>query len=301
MTNPISTQILAKTYDLTKAVNRVDLTIEPGAVYGLLGRNGAGKTTLLRLLLGIEEPTNGKAEIYGEVFAKSNATLRQRVAYIGQDYRFYNSYSLEQLINLVAPLYPKWNWEKMNRLLKDFELDLQKRLGQLSGGQRQKAALLVALSCGAELLILDEPAAALDPLSRRKVLGEMMEFVNENPETNTILFSTHIVTDLERVATRVGMMADGKLTHEFELDDIHDNMRRIQAVFEDSSEAITFTHAISVEKEGRIANAIYDLSKPAHRAEIEQLEQTAKVTTFPVNLEEFFVQIYGASSVKEID
>ncbi len=291
---------VSKVFGSTRAVDHVNLEIKPGMVYGLLGRNGAGKTTLLRTLLGIVDVSSGTTEIFGERFSTASEKLRQRVAYISQDYRFYNSYTLDQFLNFVKALYPKWNEAKEGRLIKDFELSRDKYLGTLSGGQRQKASLVVALCCGAELLILDEPASALDPLSRRMVLSEMMDFINENPEQNTILFSTHIVTDLERVATHVGMMANGKITHNFELDDIHDSMRQVQACFDDTSFDFNFDQAISVQKEGKIVNAIYNVDLESVKAELAELETIAKVTSFPVNLEEFFVQIYGASELKGV-
>lgn len=303
MIKPVETKKLSKRFNLVDAVKAIDLKVEPGTVYGLLGRNGAGKTTLLRMLLGIIKPTSGTATIFGENFASCGETLRQRVAYIGQEYRFYNGYTLELFINMIAPLYPKWNWGKSSRLLKDFELEIHKRLGEMSGGQRQKVAMLVAFSCGAELLVLDEPASALDPLSRRMAMGEMMNFIGENPEVNTIIFSTHIVNDLERVATRVGMMDSGRITHEFELDSIHENMRKVQVVFKNDDEAgFEFKNALSVSKENRVVSAIYDFGCESSLEELKVLKESdIQFNSFPLNLEEFFVQIYGQNTLTTID
>lgn len=303
MIKPVETTKLSKSFNLVDAVKAVDLKVEPGTVYGLLGRNGAGKTTFLRMLLGIIKPSSGNAAIFGENFASAGEQLRQRVAYIGQEYRFYNGYSLELFINMIAPLYPKWNWEKSNRLLKDFELDLKKRLGEMSGGQRQKVAMLVAFSCGAELLVLDEPASALDPLSRRMALGEMMNFISENPEVNTVIFSTHIVNDLERVATHVGMMNAGEITHEFELDSIHDNMRKVQLICHNSEcDDFEFKKAISLSMEKNLISAVYDFSCVESKAEMKALSDLGlEVRSFPLNLEEFFVQVYGQNTLTTVE
>ena len=299
----IKTERLIKSFNSSRAVSAVNLNIEAGTVYGLLGRNGAGKTTLLRLILGILKADQGSAKVFGEDFATSDKNLRQRVAYIGQDYRFYNSYTLAELVNILAPLYPKWNWDKADHLLNLFELKLDQRLGELSGGQRQKASMLVAFSCGAELLILDEPAAALDPISRRLAMGEMMNFIMDNPEKNTIIFSTHIVDDLERVANRVGMMDNGQLTHEFDLDDIHDSMRKVQIVFHQDIEAnYQLEAALSCNQDKNVLTAIYDFSEESSKVELDKLKKSgASIQDFPVNLEEFFVQIYGSSSVMTVE
>jgi len=163
--------------------------------------------------------------------------------------------------------------------------------------------MLVAFSCGAELLILDEPASALDPISRRLAMGEMMNFIADDPEKNTIIFSTHIVNDLERVATKVGMMDKGKITHEFDLDDIHDCMRKVQIVFhEDIAANYELPAALSVSQDKNVLTAVYDIEKSECQQELSELKQKgATIQQFPLNLEEFFVQIYGSSSYVTVD
>jgi len=303
MSIPISTVRLIKKFGNSYAVSSVSLNIEPGTVYGLLGRNGAGKTTLLRLILGVLNPNTGDAKVFGKYFASQLSEERQRIAYIGQEYRFYNTYTLQEFINITAPLYKRWNWDKADKLLELFDLGVDKRLGEMSGGQRQKVAMLVAFSCGAELLVLDEPASALDPISRRVAMGEMMNFISENPEKNTIIFSTHIVNDLERVATKVGMMDKGKITHEFELDSIHDSMRKVQIVFHDTiPDDFSLSTALSEVRNGKVITAVFDIDNDKCQEELDRIRNSnATIKEFPVNLEEFFVQIYGASEYTTVE
>ena len=120
MTNPVEVKNLLKVFNGNVVVSNVSLSIEPGTVYGLLGRNGSGKTTLLRLLLGILSTSKGQAKVFGESFAQADSDLRQRVAYVGQEYRFYNSYTLAELVNIIAPMYKKWDCDKADRLLVAF-------------------------------------------------------------------------------------------------------------------------------------------------------------------------------------
>lgn len=295
----IEAKNLCKGYSGKCAVDEVNLGIEQGQVYGLLGKNGSGKTTLLRLLLGIEHIDSGGVTIFGEKYLHSSQQMREKVFYIAQNFRIYDDYSLEEWVHIVAPLYEKWDWNKADELLTAFELSPQDKLGTLSGGQRQKAYMILAFSCGAEILILDEPASALDPVSRRLVLGEMMNYMSLNEGKNSIVFSTHLVNDLERVANKVGMMRDGKITHEFDVDTIRDAMVKLQ-VPTPQGEQVDFKHSLNSWRDHAFATAVFNREDADALSELETISKRfPNARSYALNLEDFFLEMYGPSELSD--
>jgi ABC-2 type transport system ATP-binding protein len=200
---------LVKSYGSKSVLTGVDLSVPKGSVLGLLGTNGAGKTTLIKCALGLSRPQHGSARLLGEDAWSLSAAAKSRIGYVPQVINLYPWMKVRHLIDYTAAFYPNWNGGLVERLTRDWSLPLNDRIGPLSLGQLQKLAIVLALGHEPELLILDEPAASLDPLARRQFLRMIVELAE--PGRRTVLFSTHITADLERVADRVAILKSGRI------------------------------------------------------------------------------------------
>lgn len=202
---------VVKQFGAKSVLQGADLVIEPGSVVGLLGTNGSGKTTLLKCAVGLLRPKSGECRLLGESAWDLSPTVKARLGYVPQVVSLYPWMVVSDLIRYTASFYPKWNDHLVNKLLGEWELPAGDRVGNLSVGQLQKLSILTALGHDPELLILDEPAASLDPLARRQFLQLIIDLAE--PGYRTVLFSTHITTDLERVADHVAILKSGRVVH----------------------------------------------------------------------------------------
>jgi len=219
---------ISKRFGAAAVLNGLDWQVTPGQVIGLLGRNGAGKSTLLECLLGLREVDAGAVTIYGEdVNALSDAT-RARIGYVPQKSDLFEWLTPRQMLDYVRALYPRWNDAKVDGLLArwGFSQAMQARpISKLSGGEQQRLSIIRALGPDPELLILDEPVSALDPVGRREFLRELIDGVVERG--TTVVFSTHILSDLERVALDVAFLKDGRITLQGQIDELLEGARRV--------------------------------------------------------------------------
>jgi ABC-2 type transport system ATP-binding protein len=213
---PIRAFDLDKVYDGRPALRRVSLEIASGSVLGLIGRNGAGKSTLIRALLGLVEPDGGHAELWGQPALRLDDAGKARLGYVPQQPEALAWLEVGQMLDFVGRFYPRWDARYVSDTLERWQLLPGKLLGKLSPGERQRVAIIRALAPRPELLVLDEPAAALDPVARRDLLREIALRAGESG--TTVLFSTHIVSDLERVASHIAFLHDGSLLLHSELD-----------------------------------------------------------------------------------
>jgi ABC-2 type transport system ATP-binding protein len=229
MTTPIvQLSSIRKQFGSAPVLDGLDWQVLPGQVIGLLGRNGAGKSTLLECLLGLRETDAGSVRIFGEdVDALSDAT-RARIGYVPQKSDLFEWMTPRQMLDYFAALYPRWNDAKVNALLQRWGFDggMQgKTISKLSGGEQQRLSIIRALGPDPDLLILDEPVSALDPVGRRDFLRELIDGVIE--QGTTVVFSTHILSDLERVALDVAFLKDGKIALQGQLDALLEGARRV--------------------------------------------------------------------------
>jgi ABC-2 type transport system ATP-binding protein len=203
----VETRALGKRYGSLWALRDCTLEVPAGSVAALVGPNGAGKTTLLHLLIGLGEPTTGEARVLGWSPRESPELVLSRVGFVAQEHPLYRGFSLAEILKLGRKLNPRWDDGLARRRLAALGIGLRQRIGTLSGGQQAQVALTLALAKRPELLVLDEPVAALDPLARREFLQGLMEAVSE--DGLTVLLSSHIVAELERVSDHLVILAAG--------------------------------------------------------------------------------------------
>ena len=222
---PLATHGLAHCYEGVNVLAGVDLVLEPGSVLGLIGRNGAGKSTLIRAMLGLLEPLAGEATVFGEPALALSDAAKARVAYVPQQPEALAWLSARQMLDFVGRFYPRWDKGFAESTLERWQIPPNKLLAKLSPGERLRVDLIRALASQPELLVLDEPAAALDPVARRELLREVALRAGESG--TTVLFSTHIVSDLERVASEVAFLHRGKLLMRCSVDETKERYARL--------------------------------------------------------------------------
>lgn len=209
---------ITKSYGEKAVLKGLDLSVPKGSVVGLLGTNGSGKTTLIKCALGLIRPHAGQVRLLGEDAWTLSAEAKMRIGYVPQVVNLYPWMKVRHLIDYTAAFYPNWNHGLVSQLVDQWELPLNDRVGPLSVGQLQRVAILLALGHEPELVVLDEPAASLDPLARRQFLQMIIDLAE--PGRRTVLFSTHITSDLERVADRVAILKSGRIAWHGLLEDL---------------------------------------------------------------------------------
>ncbi len=225
--NPIiSVKNLTKLFGSVRAINNLSLDIYPGQIFGLMGANGGGKSTLIRHWIGLYLPDKGTCTTFGGEAKKLGPQELARIGYVHQEGKLIDWMSVTKLIRYVAAYYPTWNRDVETRYLEEFELDPKARVGKLSPGQRQMLAVLLAIGFEPELLILDEPAAAMDPLARRKFLELLLKMIQV--EGRTIIISSHILTDIEKVIDHALVMDKGKMLCDTPIDDLREQYVRLR-------------------------------------------------------------------------
>jgi len=283
------------------AVNALDLAVPRGAVYGLIGRNGAGKTTALRLLLGLLRPNRGTARILGADLLAAPRELRERVAYVSQAQQIHAWMTPAELCHYVSHFYTQWDADYARDLGRRFGLAWHRQTGVMSGGEQRKVSILLALAARPEVLILDEPAAGLDPLARRDLVDELIDVLSGDGAC-TVLFSTHIISDLERIADHVGIMDRGHMITSAPLEALQSGTRRVQVIFEDAAPPDDFAipGAVRQKAEGPVVTAVAKLTSDTQLDSVRQIPG-ARVSTFPLGLEDIFIELFGDESRGEFE
>ena len=216
---------IAKSYARQTVLAEVPLDIPRGTVLGLIGRSGAGKTTLIRILLGLEQPTGGQAFLFGRASLALTDTQKQRIGYVPQQPDAFAWMRVSDMLEFVGRRYAHWDRDFAELSLARCQIGPARRLASLSPGERQRVAIVRALAVNPDLLVLDEPASALDPVARRDLLREIVARAAESG--TTILFSTHIVSDLERVASRVTFLHQHRIVVDTSVVDLTETHARL--------------------------------------------------------------------------
>ncbi len=226
---------VSKDYDGVAALRGLDLRVEAGQVYGFLGRNGAGKSTTLRILMGITRPTSGKVILFGESVATDQPAVRRRIGYVAQDQNFYGWMTPQTLGEFLEGFYPGWDDAEYARLLGLLEVPPARTIGTFSGGTQAKLALAAALAHRPELLVLDEPTAGMDAVTRREFLSLVREQARRSGRAT--LFSSHLIDEVELGADTVGIVDHGAMIWQGALVDLR--VRTRQLTIEGPTDAVS--------------------------------------------------------------
>lgn len=208
------------------SLRSVSLNLPKGFIMGLIGENGAGKSTLIKIIMNLVKRDSGSINIFGMDNLKFERKVKERIGFVYDQCYYYDHISLEENGKMVAKLYSNWDNEKFNRYLNKFSLNKKQLLKELSKGMRMKFSLCIALSHGAELIIMDEPTAGLDPIVRNEVLEELQRLLET--ESLSVIISTHITEDLEKIADYITFIKDGEIVFSTSKDEIEDNYRIVK-------------------------------------------------------------------------
>ncbi len=231
------------------ALDDVSLSVPRGGVFGLIGGNGAGKTTLIKHVLGLLRPQSGTVQVLGLDPIENPVGTLGRIGYLSEDRDLPNWMRVCELMRYTRAFYPNWDAAYAEELREAFDLDPHARVKNLSRGQRARAGLLVALAHRPELLVLDEPSSGLDPVVRRDILGAIIRTIAE--EGRTVLFSSHLLDEVERVADRVSIIHQGRILLTSSMDEIRDTHHRMTLRFsQELDRAPAFVGALSHEGQG---------------------------------------------------
>jgi len=288
MPDMIVTHGLTKYYDRRRVVDSLDLRVAQGVVYGLLGRNGAGKSTLIKLLLGMVHPNYGRAEVFGEDALELRPETRARIAYLAEGHPLYQWMTVGEAVRFTRAFYCNWNGGLLEQILDHFELSPRAKIRRLSNGERAQVSLALAVAADPELLILDDPTIGLDTVVRRDFLESLIQIIQRRGRT--ILFSSHILGDVERVADRIGILVDGVLRVDCPTDHFKESIRKVVLEFDGlPPEFPACTGLVSSRQVGRKRELIVVGYNDEHRQLAESLKPLA-VDVIEMNLEDAFIE-----------
>ena len=272
----------------------VSFSIEPGQVVGLLGKNGAGKTTLLRIAMGMIDPQQGTVEVFGLDPRAQPLEVKSRVGYVSEEQILPVYLRVDQVIALHKGVFPSWDDDLARGMIDRFSIPGRQKIKTLSKGQARQVALLCAVAHRPELLILDEPAGGLDPAARREFLETSIQLLNETG--TTILFSSHYMSDVERLADRIVMIHDGKVLIDTELDELRENysLALVQSNGQVSrGDLLNLEPCVGVRDRADGLHAVFEM-EPDGVAELLHLQlDLADAHCTRIALEEMFIELAG--------
>jgi len=289
----IRTVGLSKRFGDTLALDALDLTVAEGEVYGYLGPNGAGKTTTIRLLLGLQRPSGGRAELFGVDSWADPVTAHRRVAYVAGEPLLWPALTSAETFEFLARLHGGTDVAYRDQLVQRFELDTRKKVRALSKGNRQKVQLIAALATRAELLLLDEPTSGLDPLMEMAFRECAQEAKRRG---QTIFLSSHILSEVEAICDRVGILRAGRLVDQGTLQDLrHLAAQTVEVTFVGQVPALPPLPGVRVEPSG--PNALrFEVSGSVGPLIAALAEHpVATLTSRQPSLEEIFLHHYDSS------
>lgn len=216
---------LSKSFNGKQVLKSLNFEIPQGMIVGLLGKNGAGKSTLIKTILGLLKPDSGEVQVCEQDSWNLDAGIKHRIGYVPQVMTGFRWMRVETMLDYVGSFYNNWDSKKVTALLKDWDLDPWTKISSLSEGERQKLSIIQAMGHNPDLYIFDEPVASLDPVARRQFIKQLIEL--NMSENKTMLFSTHITSDLERIAADIAFLKDGKIAIEGNLESIKDKLKRV--------------------------------------------------------------------------
>ncbi len=287
----IHVKSLSKSYGDFKALDSLDIHIKEGSVYGLLGPNGSGKTTLIKHLTGIYKNESGSIAIDGKsVF--DNPETKSKIVYISDDLFFFSQYSIKEMASFYASMYPEWSWERFNTLKQVFPIDIKRRVVKLSKGMQKQVAFWLGISAKPKVMILDEPVDGLDPVMRKKVWNLILQDVAEYG--TTVLVSSHNLRELEDICDHVGILYQGKMMVERELDNMKSDIHKLQLAYSGNTPDNLFKdgEVLHRTQNGSVLQLIVKGNKDAIISHVKSTNPVV-MDILPLSLEEIFIYELG--------
>ncbi len=279
---------VTKTFGEKTALNALNFTVPTGSVFGLIGSNGSGKSTLLRIISGVYEPDGGQVLLDGEPTFE-NVKAKEQLFFVSDFPYYYNNSTVKNLSSLYKSMYPSWSDVKFNQLCGMFPIGVDSRITNMSKGMQRQAALMLALSCCPKYLLLDEIFDGLDPVVRQFVKKLLIDMVSENE--STIVIASHNLRELEDLCDHIGLLHNGGVVLEKELDDAKLGIHRVQAVFEeDLGEGVFYSQfdVVKLRRQGKL----YEMTLKGDGTDIEKKLSKLNpsfVERLPLTLEEVFI------------
>ena len=288
----IEVQRLTKRFGRKTAVDDITLSIPRGCVCGLLGPNGAGKTTTIKMLMGLLPPTAGGMCVVGLDPQRQSLQLRQRIGYVPEHHHIYKWMTIGQVFRFVGGIYRNWSDAECMRIRTILGLPMDRKVKQLSHGELAKLALCVALSHNPELLILDEPTTGLDPLIRQEFLDAIVHLLHK--EGRTVLFSTHILSDVDRVADRMIVLKEGRVLAQGSIDELRGRYSKVSLLFAEPPPAeMTIPGAIRVHRGLREWVAIFEAMDAGRLAALRTSLGASDCMVHPMSVEDIFLELFN--------
>jgi ABC-2 type transport system ATP-binding protein len=280
---------LVRRYGRADAVDGLDLRVEPGRCYGFFGRNGAGKTTTIKCLLNLLRPTSGTVQVFGLDPVRHEVEVKSRVAYVPDNVTFYPWMTVRDTIDYFASFRARWNRETERALLDQFRLDLTRKTGHLSKGQRTQLALITAICAEPELLVLDEPTSGLDPIVRREFIQTVIGAYQEGkPGQRTVFVSTHLISEFEGLIDEFTIIERGRAVLTLDADAARSRYQKIYARFADDPGALDLAGGHVLRRQGREVEVIVNGNADDVMARLKARSPDA-LTSESLTLEEIFV------------
>jgi len=286
--NPIiQMRNVSKGFGRIQALDGINLEISGGKIIGLLGANGAGKSTLLRHIIGLYLADEGQCITFGADAGKLGPKELGRIGYVHQEGELLEWMTIKQLVRYVSAYYNTWNHELEEKYIVDFDISIKDRVSSLSPGQRQKAAILLAIGFAPELLILDEPASALDPIARSRFLDLLLQLIQD--ENRTIIISSHILSDVEKVIDHTIIMRKGRILRDSSFDSLREEFLKVTLTSLNGQlpKELPFENLISCERSGSQAVLIVQ-NYTSSDLEAKAKEINCTVEVKPLPLEEIY-------------
>ncbi|MDU4753148.1 MAG: ABC transporter ATP-binding protein, partial [Clostridium butyricum] len=301
----MDTNALTKQYGTQVVVNKLNMNVKKGEIYALLGRNGAGKTTTLRMIMGLLKPTSGEVRIFGEKLNTNNSKVFQRIGALIEAPSFYENLTAQENLELIASLRGIHNENAINSalILVGLESENKKKVGKFSLGMKQRLGIALALMHEPELIILDEPTNGLDPIGIQQIRVLIRDLCNQ--KNTTFLISSHILSEVEQLADRIGIIEKGNLLEETYMDDIGKyNRHYVKMAVSNAMQTIPILESklgiFDFEIEDDNTLKIYEIERDM--AEVNRVLNNASIGVSEIsmnkgNLEEYFIRVTGGHTI----
>ncbi len=284
---------VTKNFDNFRALDALNLNVGKGSIYGLVGTNGSGKTTIIKHITGVLKPDEGEITVDDQpVF--DNEVLKARMGYIPDDLNFFGQYNLKDMARFYSEVYPKWNGERFDDMLKKFGLEKKRKMSKFSKGMQKQAAFSLTMSTMPDFLILDEPIDGLDPIVRKLVWKYVVEDVAEREMT--VLVSSHNLKEMEDICDSIGILSKGRMVLEKELDDLKSDVHKIQVAFKgEATGAYDRLNVLHKESRGTVDLLIVKNKREDIEREIGAFNPII-CDVLPLSLEEVFTYELGGTN-----